>query len=81
MINLNDHLLELLKVCLQKHNSDLISIINDPYKSEYSIEFYNQLRQTVGDELILNGFDKEYEPNDYGLKLEVLIDEIGKLFM
>lgn len=81
MIKLSDNLIVTLKKCLQEHNPSLISIIEDSNKTEYTIEFYNQLRQIVGDELIAKGFNKDWEPNEYGLILEQLIDEIGRLFM
>jgi hypothetical protein len=44
-------------------------------------ELGNELRDTVGDELIAKGFDENYDPNEYGLALEDLIDELGRLFM
>jgi hypothetical protein len=80
MIKLDKTSLDLLKKCISKHNPFLSSAI-ESNDYEYTEEFYNQLRELVGDELIAAGFDKDYEPNDYGKKLEMLIDEIGRLFM
>ncbi len=81
MIKLHEQSLDLLKKCLQKHNTDLIPIIENPNSNDYTVEFYNQLRQIVGDEFIINGLNEDGEPNEYGLTLEILIDEIGRLFM
>ena len=81
MIKLCEKSLSLLKSCLQKHNPSLILIIESNDHDEYTAEFYNQLRQIVGDELIAKGFNQDYEPNWYGIELEKLIDEIGQLFL
>ena len=66
---------------MSKHNPELISIVEDKTITEYTPEFYNQLRDLVGDELILEGFDEDWRSNNYGIALEDLIDEIGRLFM
>ncbi len=81
MIKLNKQSLELLKKCLQNHNSSLIPIIEDMNKDDYTESFYNELREIVGNELINNGLNENDEPNEYGYKLEKLIDEIGRLFL
>lgn len=81
MIKLSESALTLLKSCLEKHNPSLIPIIESSDCDEYTIEFYNQLREIVGDELIARGFEHDYEPNPYGMELEKLIDEIGRLFL
>lgn len=80
MIKLKKESLELLKNCLQKYNPNYISIIENPTNNEYPSDFYNQLRQIVGDEFAVNGLNKDDEPSEYGIKLENLIDEIGRLF-
>ncbi len=38
------------------------------------------MRDAVGDELLIYGFNGD-EPNQYGILLESLIDEIGRLFI
>jgi len=81
MIEISEKSLKMLKYCLQKYDSNLISVVEDVNIDVYTPEFYNQLRQIVGDELVAEGFDENYEPNDYGTSLERLIDEIGRLFM
>jgi len=81
MIEISEKSLKMLKYCLQKYDSNLISVVEDVNIDVYTPEFYNQLRQIVGDELVAEGVDENYEPNDYGTSLERLIDEIGRLFM
>lgn len=72
---------ELLKKCLKKYNSNLLSVFQKEYEDEITIEVYNELREIVCDELIINGFNEDGSVNKYGLALEALIDEIGRLFM
>ena len=81
MIKLSERSLAVLIHCLKEHNPSSISTVEDPDVTMYTPEFYNHLRQIVGDELVAKGFDENYEPNDYGADLEHLIDEIGRLFM
>ena len=81
MIKLSEKSVEMLKYCLQKYDSSLIAVVEDANTSAYTPEFYNQLREIVGDELIAEGFNENDEPNDYGTSLERLIDEIGRLFL
>lgn len=81
MINLKHQSLILLKKCLQEYSPSLIVVVENPCISEYTAEFYNQLRQIVGDEFVSKGLKENSEPNEYGLLLEKLIDEIGRLFL
>ena len=81
MIKLNEKSLELLKKCLENYNPSLIPIIESSSNNDYTADFYNELREIVGDELCSKGFQSDWEPNKYGLELEALIDEIGRLFM
>ena len=81
MLNLRTESLSLIKKCLEKRNPSLIKFIESESFNDYSVEFYNELKQIVGDELIASGFKSNWEPNEYGLELENLIDEIGRLHM
>jgi len=81
VIKLADKSLELLKKCLERHNPSLISGIESSNSDSYTVDFYNELRGIVGDELCVRGLQANYEPNEYGLRLEALIDEIGRLFL
>jgi hypothetical protein len=81
MIKLSTNSLEILKKCLESHDPSLITLIESNDCNDYSVDFYNELRQIVGDELSAKGFQQNWLPNEYGLELENLIDEIGRLFM
>ena len=81
MIPLKKSSLNLLLNCLKYHAPELIPIVNAPDKHKYTADFYNELRNNVGNELCDKGFDTNFEPNAYGISLESLIDEIGQLFM
>jgi len=77
-MKLSSKSLELVKKILEDHNPALIPIVDS--NDNHTIETYNKLRDIVGDELISKGFEPDDEPNEYGLELENLIDEIGRLF-
>ena len=81
MIALTETSIKLLQKCLKKHNSELLLLLDDLEITEYEVEFYNHLRDIVSNELVTNGLKKDSEPNEYGLELENLIDEIGRLFL
>lgn len=81
MIKLTQESRCLLKKCLEEREPDLIDEIERDYTDNYSDDFYNHLREIVGDELIEKGFNEKYEVNEYGILLEKLIDEIGGLFL
>lgn len=80
MLNLSKKSLELLKRCLVSHRPNLLIVIKDTYSSKITEDIYNELRDAVSDELLQNGFNGDV-PNKYGIELENLIDEIGRLFM
>jgi hypothetical protein len=81
LIRLNERSFELLKRCLEAHNPYLIPLIEAKDYDNYSVNMYNELRVIVGNELCEKGFNKDWEPTEYGWELENLIDEIGRLFM
>jgi hypothetical protein len=51
------------------------------HEDKITAEIYNDLREIVCNELIINGFDRNENINDYGVILEKLIDDIGDIFM
>ena len=79
MIKLSANSLELLIKCVKTHNPSLLALLQS--NDDFSEDFYNELRHTVGDEFCAKGLQPDSEPNEYGLELEALIDEIGRLFM
>lgn len=80
MIALKSKSIDLLYNCLKKQRPDLLWILNDKQLINIDNKLGNELRDAVGDELLTNGFDGD-TPNQYGLMLEDLIDEIGRLFI
>ncbi|MCO7125166.1 hypothetical protein NIE88_05180 [Sporolactobacillus shoreicorticis] len=80
MNELNDTMILLLKQCLGTHRPDLLWVLDD---SEIDIDekLGNELRSAVSEELIERGFDKNDEPNQLGIDLENLIDQLGRIFM
>lgn len=80
MILLKESSKLLLEKCMINQNKNLLYIINSDELVNIDEELGNELRNVVGDELITNGFDGDV-PNKYGLALENLIDEIGRLHM
>lgn len=80
MIALSRKSIELLLHCLKNQRPDLIYVIDNENEIIVNEELGNELRDAVSDELIMNGFEGD-NPNKYGLSLESLIDEIGRLFM
>lgn len=80
MIALGRKSIELLLQCLKNQRPDLIYVIDSENEIIVNEELGNELRDAVSDELIMNGFEGD-NPNKYGLSLESLIDEIGRLFM
>lgn len=80
MIKLKAKSYELLIKCLENHRTDLIQKVEFLEENSIDVDFYNELREAVCDELLLSGL-KESEPSEYGNELENLIDEIGRLFM
>jgi len=81
MIKLSDKGIALLRQCLYAHNPSLIPHVESCDGDSFTDEFYNKLRDIVGTEFCERGLQPDDEPNEYGLELEALIDEIGRLFM
>ena len=81
MNKLSDKSKQILEICVKKHNPLLLDWILPNKIESLSINQYNILRDIVCDELITEGFCEDFEPNNYGLQLEDLIDELGHYFM
>lgn len=81
MINLPQKSYSLLKKILEVHRPVLVSIIEKGNDIDFNEEFYNELRDIVLDELLQKGFETNCTPTKYGIELENLIDEIGRLFL
>jgi len=81
MKGLSQNSVELLKQCIIGHNVSLIWTLEQENEHKLTDEIYNDLREIVCDELMINGFDKNENINDYGVTLEKLIDDIGDIFI
>lgn len=80
MISLKTDSINLLYDCLRKQRPNLLWVLECKELINIDHNLGNQLRDAVGDELLIYGFNVD-EPNQYGVLLESLIDEIGRLFI
>jgi hypothetical protein len=78
---LSDAERSLLLECLKKHKPELIekAIILDSEIPNPDVA--NKMRGAVTDELAVEGFDSNWNLNEYGAKLEGLIDRLGSLYL
>jgi hypothetical protein len=81
MISISKESSMLLLKCLQAHNPSLVWVVESNETVNVDEKLGNELRESVGDEFMVNGLEIDSEPNSYGLELEALIDELGRLFM
>lgn len=75
---LNMDEISLLKKCLYNQKNTFDDYENINFLNQ---EQYNYLRDIVCDELIEKGFSIDGEINEYGKKIENLIDSLGNFFM
>lgn len=70
---------------LNKNDLDILnSVIHKIYFTEdiladFTDKQINDLRDLLGDELMINGFEENYDINEYGKVLEDLIDKLGNI--
>jgi hypothetical protein len=81
MIKIQPTELSLLRKCLFLHAPELLPLIDSEKELEIDSVVGNKMREAVGDELCRAGLRQDFEPNEYGMQLEVLIDAVGRLFM
>jgi hypothetical protein len=72
---------ELLRTCLSVHKPELLYVIDSTEEIHVDRALGNKLRSAVGNEFCREGLLANSEPNEYGLELEDLIDELGRLFV
>lgn len=80
MNKLSNSSIDLLRQCVMKNNIGFLSMIQEDTIYSLQVDQYNDLREIVCDELIKEGFEDE-KITQYGVDLEKLIDELGRLFM
>ena len=69
--------LSILTECLKKHDSSLldkVALVDSEVLEDSTI---NRMREAVGTELLNEGFESNGNPNEYGLKLEEIIDNLS----
>ena len=81
MLALTEEMTCLLRKCLDSHRPDLLFVIDSSELINVDEDLGNQLREAVLEEFIQLGLKNNDEPNNLGLELEKLIDQIGRLFM
>lgn len=78
---LSGEMLILLRGCLSRHRPDLLYVVDRSEPAKVDEALGNQLREAVSDEFVMNGLNPDSEPNALGIRLEELIDLIGRFFM
>lgn len=81
MLDLRHDSLKLLRECLYQHRPDLIHVIDSNEFVTVDEDLGNELREAVMDEFLRVGLNADSGPNEVGLRLEKLIDNIGRMFM
>ena len=71
----------LLLETVDAHRPDLRLLVAELVTGErrLSADEGNALREAVGEDLMLTGFDEAYEPTDRGRALEDLIDKLARV--
>ena len=72
---------ELLTHCLTKLEPELAQQLDKLYARILDKDTINEMRDTVGLELADKGFRPDWELNEYGAKLENLIDRLGNIYI
>jgi hypothetical protein len=65
---------------LQKHKPSLLGEVELLDSGLLSNETIDDMRDAIGSELMDKGFREDDEPNEYGNKLENLIDTLANLY-
>jgi hypothetical protein len=71
----------LLLHCLDLHAPELIKTLPLLERGSVAADIVNEMRDAVGSEFTLKGLKPDDEPNNYGLKLEDLIDRLANLYI
>ena len=79
--SLSDKEKSLLLACLKKHQPELVekAILLDSEKPSHDV--INDMRSVLISESVDNGFDSNWDLNEYGAQLEHLIEHLGALYL
>jgi hypothetical protein len=69
--------MELLREAIARQNADLLPLLEGLYEGSLSADELNELREAVAGEFLDSGLGPGDEPNERGLQLEDLIDELA----
>jgi hypothetical protein len=67
----------LLREAVDRHRPDLLPLLDKLGEGRLTADEKNELRLAVGSELMQSGFGENWEPNERGLQLEQLVDELA----
>jgi hypothetical protein len=81
MMSLSDEDKSLLIVCLKKHDPGLIDFLNRLGSAAPDKAIAKLMINTVIDESVGDGFDSDWELNEYGSHLEKLIERLSDLWL
>lgn len=73
--------IDILTTSIKKHRPELISKISQLDSGTLDYNTISDMRNAVGYELASDGIDSDSQINDYGFKLENLIDRIADLYL
>jgi hypothetical protein len=69
--------MELLRDAISRQSPNLLPLLERLEEGGLSADELNELREAVSDEFLDSGLRPDYEPNERGLQLEDLIDELA----
>ncbi len=69
--------LDLLREAVGFQRPDLLPLVDEVVQGRLKAKEKNELRLAVGLELAQSGFGENYEPNERGRQLELLVDELA----
>jgi hypothetical protein len=72
---------KILVISVKKHRPSLVLKVDLLDSGTLDYDTISDMREAVGDELASDGIDIDSQINDYGFKLENLIDRIADLYL
>jgi len=70
--------IELIRQVILKRNSELLPLVDFVDHVPLTHDQRHSLRGLILEEFLEEGVNKEYDPNSYGLRLEEMIDYLGR---
>jgi hypothetical protein len=79
--NLTEEEKSLLIICLKSHAPELLKQIDRLFLKQLDHKTVNEMRSAVGEEFSSKGYERNSGANEYGWKLENLIDKLADLYI